>query len=209
MAKYKRNNTIITIVAVILVLLLLGGAAGLIWRYKDTIKGWFGGTDKAAIEVTFGEKTYTKDGGGLMLAPGDKFTVKLSENGIDAETLEGLKVTVTAREGANFTYKVGEEPYTWADAAGRDFTKGFTVTASGDTLTFNYGTFADILSKCYPQNGDGTAPEITVDAGQSFEGDLFTLTLEWKEHKISLGFSVKGLPLTDITVQPDHVEFGG
>ena len=66
----RRNNSAVQALCIVLLILILA-AAGLIWRYKDTISGWFGGgggADEAAIEVTFGEKTYTKDGGGHGLA---------------------------------------------------------------------------------------------------------------------------------------------
>lgn len=67
----RRNNSAVQALCIVLLILILAAAGILIWHYWDTIAGWFGGsggTDKAAIEITFGEKTYTKDGGGHGLA---------------------------------------------------------------------------------------------------------------------------------------------
>ena len=179
---------------VILSVLLLGilAAAGLGIAYLVT--DGFGGKVPTAV-VMIGDEMYTEDAEGLALYPGDEVRVQSLTGAAEYE------YRIEANGGGDFSFMVGEEPYTWADLAGTDMTKGFTIQKTANGFTVDYESLREIVSAAL-----GSEASIPDEADTS--GDLFRLVITMGEKELHFGFAV-GVPVEDVELDPDHVTMGG
>ena len=179
---------------VILSVLLLGilAAAGLGIAYLVT--DGFGGKVPTAV-VMIGDEMYTEDAEGLALYPGDEVRVQSLTGAAEYE------YRIEANDGGDFAFTVGEEPYTWADLAGTDMTKGFTIQKTANGFTVDYESLQAIVSAAL---GSGTSIPDEADTS----GDLFRLVITMGEKELHFGFAV-GVPVEDVELDPDHVTMAG
>ena len=179
---------------VILAVLLLGilAAAGLGVAYLVT--DGFGGKVPTAV-VMIGDEMYTEDAEGLALYPGDEVRVQSLTGAAEYE------YRIEANGVGDFSFTVGEEPYTWADLAGTDMTKGFTIQKTANGFMVDYESLQAIVSAAL-----GSEASIPDEADTS--GDLFRLVITMGEKELQFGFAV-GVPVEDVELDPDHVTMAG
>ena len=179
---------------VILSVLLLGilAVAGLGIAYLVT--DGFGGRVPTAV-VMIGDEMYTENAEGLALYPGDEVRVQSLTGAAEYE------YRIEANDGSDFAFTVGEEPYTWADLAGTDMTKGFTIQKTANGFTVDYESLQAIVSAAL-----GSETSIPDEADTS--GDLFRLVITMGEKELHFGFAV-GVPVEDVELDPDHVTMSG
>lgn len=124
--------------------------------------------------------------------------------GVVGEDEYTVTVTAYASEENDFSFTIGEEPYTWHALEGRNITAGFKISQKDSfaysTFTLEFSTFEDILEAANANKYEVTADELTSSM------DIFKLTVKGSTETIEVTFGLY-LGVEGITLTPENYIF--
>ena len=184
----KTKSILLTLLLLLLcAAVLAAGGFGIAYLVTDGF-----GKDGDRVAVTYEGRTYVRETEGLVLAiPEAEFTVQ----SLDREEAE-YTVTIVAKAGAEFEFKIGLETYRWSDMKGKDFTAGFRIERTEEGFRMEFGGIQEIVAAV--QSG----AVVEEDAYQG--GDVFELVIGSGDRQIRLGFGI-GYPVTGIELDPSVI----
>ena len=171
----RKSKAVAIILAIVLIVLFTGAIGACAWLtngFQDEPK---------TFGVTVNGKLYVNNVDNLVLDKQTTITVTTPfSDGYEA-------VIYTKALADNFTFKVGDEEYNWADTHTMPFNAGFVFVVDGDTFTLSYTNLAGIIATVLDYNvNDICVPDAP-------DGDLFEMRITSGNSTITLGFTLTDL----------------
>lgn len=171
------GNIIIVVVSVV----VIGAAVALAGYFTD----WFGLNKQTILSLSINGKNIENGTSGLTLFRG-------SEIIITSDTDYTITIKAHATESNDFTFTVGDEPYTWKDLDGRDMSEAFTITDN----VIMFGSIDSIISSVISGYSVYVFDEFRKPE------DIFELIVQSEKMSLSVLFTI-----TNMILDPDHIVF--
>ncbi len=174
------------IVIVILILGMLFGAGYCTWRFW--LKDYIAAGKVFTIELD--GKAYGNGTGGLLIAPGTELKVT-TPHGKDYE------VKIYASDKADFTFKLGAEPWEWKGMKGTEFTSGFDIAKTEEGFRLGYQSLNAIIERVHGQQ---------VSEVKNAGRNIFELALICGNREMRILFGTY-LPVLGVELDQDEIIF--